>query len=235
MKKCFFLACLLVSSKLFAGSEQGCAISAFSVTSKSTIFESREESNCTEEKNKDISVEVIKTAMTEQLMSVKVMHETKEVLIEREVVNHEKICPPFCIEPMSIENVVTVGELEVLSFIDKLKDKKARLLIDVRESVFYMKGSIPGSINLPFSMLKAKSKYQEEVLMLLGAKLMKKSSNAKWSFKDAHSLLIFGNSITSNEASNTIKELLKLGYPYSKLFYYRAGLTSWKALGLTVR
>ncbi len=235
MKKYLFLACLLLSSKSFASPEQGCTISALLVTPKNTVFEKLEEINCTKEKNKNISVEVIKTAIRKELMFVKVMHETQEVLIEREVVNSKETCPPFCIEPMRIENVVTVGELEVLSFIDKLKEKKSRLLIDVRESTFYVQGSIPGSINLPFSMLKAKSQYQEEILKLLGAKAIKKNSKLTWSFKDVQSLLIFGNSATSNEASSTIKKLLKLGYPPSRLLYYRAGLSSWKALGLTVR
>ncbi|HIP51984.1 MAG TPA: rhodanese-like domain-containing protein [Campylobacterales bacterium] len=235
MKKYLFLVCLLLSPKSFANSEQGCSISALLITSESTVFESLEDINCTEEKSEDIKTKVIKTGITEQLMSVKVMHETKEILIEREVLNNKKICPPFCIEPMSIENVLTVGELEVLSFIDKLKEKKARLLIDVRESTSYSQGSIPGSINLPFSMLNIKSKYHEEVLTLLGAKAIKKNSTLRWSFKEVQSLLIFGSSATSNEASNTIKELLKLGYPSSKLFYYRSGITSWKALGLSIR
>jgi rhodanese-related sulfurtransferase len=236
MKRCLFFACLLLSPNSFADSPQGCSISGLVETPKNIIFENQKEINCTEE----IHVKVVKTAITKQLKSVKVMHETKEILIEREVLNHKEICPPFCIQPMRIENVLTVGELEVLSFIDKLKEKKARLLIDVRESVFYVKESIPASINLPFSMLKAKSKYQEEVLKLLGAKAIKKNAIKKnsmltWSFKDAQSLLIFGDSATSNEASNTIKELLKLGYPSTKLLYYRAGLTSWKALGLSTR
>jgi len=231
MKRCLFLVYLLLSPKVLANSEQGCSILGLVDTPTNIIFEKQKEINCTEE----FSVEVVKTAISEQLMSVKVLHETKEILIEREVLNHQETCPPFCIQPMHIENVLTVGELEVLSFIEKLKEKKARLLIDVRESAFYVQGSIPGSINLPFSMLKAKSKYQEEVLKLLGATGIKKSSSLKWSFKDAQSLLIFGNSITSDEASNAIKELLKLGYPSSKLLYYRAGLTSWKGLGLSIR
>jgi len=231
MKRCFFLVYLLLSSNVLANAEQGCSILGLVETPTNIIVEKQKEVNCTQE----FSAEVVKTAISEQLLSVKVLHETKEILIEREVLTHKETCPPFCIQPMYIGNVLTVGELEVLSFIDKLKEKKARLLIDVRESAFYLKGSIPGSINLPFSMLKAKSKYKEEVLKLLGATVIKKNSSLKWSFKEAQTLLIFGDSNTSDEASNAIKELLKLGYPSSKLLYYRAGLTSWKALGLTIR
>jgi 3-mercaptopyruvate sulfurtransferase SseA len=130
--------------------------------------------------------------------------------------------------------VVTVAELEVLDFINRLKEKKARLLIDIRENNFYKEGTIPGAINLPSSMLKDESKYQIEVLKLLGAKRNNTKSNLKWSFTNALSLLIFGSSATSDDASSSVKKLLELGYPSSKLLYYRTGFQSWKALGLTI-
>ena len=230
MKKYFLF--LVFISILFADSEMGCSISGLLQAPQNTLL--RNESNCTENTMQEASVGIIKTAITEKLMSVKVLHEQEEILIQREPLLKELTCPPFCIEPMQIKEVVTVGELEVLAFIDKLKEKKARLLIDVRENSLYAKGTIPGAINLPFSMLKDGSKYQEEVLMLLGAKLNKKDSKSKWSFENGQLLLIFGNSATSSEASNSVKKLLELGYPSSKLYYYRAGLSSWKALGLTV-
>lgn len=228
MKRCLLLACLLLAPKLFADSEEGCSIATLLATPQNSILESQEELDCTKE-------DIVKMSITEQLISVKVRHENQEVLIERESLSNKETCPPFCIEPMNIENIVTVAELEVLSFIDKLKEKKARLLIDVRESNMYAKGTIPGAINLPFSMLEGRSKYQEDVLKLLGAIPIEKDFILKWSFKNAQSLLIFGNSATSTEASNSIKELLKLGYPNSKLLYYRSGIVSWKAFGLTVR
>ncbi|HIP33238.1 MAG TPA: hypothetical protein EYG89_00555, partial [Bacteroidia bacterium] len=120
MKRCLFLVYLLLVPKLFADSEQGCSISGLLSTSNGAVFESQEETNCTEEKKEEISVKVIKTAITEELMFVKVIDESREILIEREVLTNKELCPPFCIEPMNIEDVVTIGELEVLSFIDKL-------------------------------------------------------------------------------------------------------------------
>jgi len=215
---------------LFADSEMGCSISGLLQASKNSLLENKRDSNCTKSINKEASLGHSTTAISKQLMSVKVYHEQVEVLIERELLNGNSTCPPFCIEPMQIKEVRTVGELEVLAFIDKLKEKKARLLIDVRENNFYAEGTIPGAINLPFSMLKDGSKYQAEVLGLLGAKFNK----LKWSFKKAQRLLIFGSSATSPEASNSVKKLLELGYPSPKLYYYRGGVSSWKALGLTV-
>jgi rhodanese-related sulfurtransferase len=228
MKKYFLIFSLLMSI-LFADSEMGCSISELLKAPKSSLLENREESNCTEETEKISSSSIMKIAITENLMSVKVLHEHQSVLIEREMSNSKFTCPPFCIEPMSVKGVISVGELEVLAFIDKLQEKKARLLIDVRESHLYRKGTIPGAINLPFKMLKDESKYQEEVLTLLGAKLL----NSKWSFTNAQSLLIFGSSVMSSEASSAVTKLLELGYPSAKLLYYRAGIASWVALGLT--
>lgn len=229
MKKYVLALYLLVTSTVLAESELGCSISNILESSTPTLLKALKGSDCTEE------IEVKKIMITEKLMSVKVLHENQEVVIERTAQNIKEICPPFCIEPMNIKNVVTVGEIEVLLFIDKLKAKKSRLLIDVRESEMYHKGSIPGAINLPFSMLNDEDKYQEKILKLLGGKILDSSVTSRWSFEEVHSLLIFGNSITSNEASNSIKRLLTLGYPSFKLLYYRAGLESWKSLGLTIK
>ncbi len=206
---------------LHAQSPNGCSISNILDAPKVSLLDSEESNTCNA---------IIKTKMSKNLSSVKVLHDNKEIIIEREIVTKDLSCPPFCIEPMSIQDVVTVSELEVLAFIDKLKEKKARLLIDVRENTLYAGGTIPGAINLPLSMLKDGNKYQKEVLKLLGAK----RRNNKWFFKNSQWLLIFGSSATTNEASSTIKKLLELGYPSTKLLYYRAGISSWKLLGLTV-
>ena len=229
MKKYFLF--LLLSVTLFANSEMGCSINGLFQTPKDGLLDAKDESNCTESVKKETSFSGTTTAITKNLKAVKVLHEQDEVLIERKLLNKDFSCPPFCIEPMQIKGVKTLGELEVLEFIDKLKEKKGRILIDVRENNFYVKETIPGAINLPFSMLKDGSQYQSDVLRLLGAKLRK--SNAKWSFKQAQRLLIFGGSATTPEASNTLKKLLELGYPSAKLFFYRGGVSSWKALGLT--
>jgi len=222
MQKYFLF--LVLTSILFSNSEMGCSITGLLKAPKNGLLENKKDSNCTESST---------TAITKNLMSVKVYHEQEEVLIERKLLNKKLTCPPFCIEPMQIKGITTLGELEVLDFIDKLKEKKGRLLIDVRENVSYVKETIPGAINLPFSMLKDGSQYQGEVLHLLGAKLNKVKSKAKWSFKNAQRLLIFGNSVTTPEALKSLKKLLDLGYPSAKLYYYRGGISSWKALGLT--
>jgi hypothetical protein len=79
-------------------------------------------------------------------------------------------------------------------------------------------------------MLKNKSKYQEQVLKLLGGK----KRGEKWMFKLVPTLLIFGESEEDDKASNSIKTLLELSYPAQKIYYYRTGIEAWNRLGLTL-
>jgi rhodanese-related sulfurtransferase len=169
------------------------------------------------------------------LTSVELSYHDENISIERLSINSLKSCPPFCIQPITIKGVKTVGELETLTFIKNFKKNKTQLLIDARSNRDFKENTIAGAINLPLMMLEDESAYQEEVLKLLGAKKRthKKIAN-QWFFKNAFSLLIFGESATTNEASTMIQKLLKLGYPASKILYYRGGITSWKAMGLTL-
>ena len=168
--------------------------------------------------------------IAEKIVSVDTQHLEHNVTIERTSTPSAPYCPPFCIQPIKIDNVKTVGELEVLDFIEKVKIKKDGLLIDVRKNSKYNDETIPSAINLPYEMLTKNSPYQKEVLKILGGKKIKKGCF----FKRPQKLLIFGESSFSPEASKAVKQLLKLGYPSSKIFYYRGGIASWKAVGLTL-
>jgi len=177
-------------------------------------------------KDEDTLIKISKT-----ISSIDVVHLGEAMSIDRVATKEAPSCPPHCIQAMKIEGIQTVGELETLSFIDKLKEKKSRLLIDVRKSRAYKDETIPGAINLPYSMLIDGSPYQKEVLKLLGSgKKIKK----KWFFKHPHQLLIFGENSFSSTASDSIHQLVKLGYPKDKILYYRGGIAAWKASGLTL-
>ena len=168
--------------------------------------------------------------ITQKLVSVNTEHLEHNISIERLSTPLAPSCPPFCIEPIRIKGVKSVGELELLDFIQNIEKKRDALLLDVRKNLKYREETIPSAINLPYEMLIDTSPYQEEVLKSLGAK---KIHNG-WFFKNPQKLLIFGESSFSPEASKAIKALVKLGYPKNKLFYYRGGIVSWKAAGLTL-
>jgi len=123
---------LLLNDCLSEGSkeEMGCSIANILETHTQT-FRIREEESLTLDIPNNSFVNI-----TETLSFVKVKHEKKELIIKRTSKEKEHSCPPFCIQPMNIENVKTVGELEVLKFIEVLKKKKPKLLIDARSKPF---------------------------------------------------------------------------------------------------
>ena len=168
-----------------------------------------------------------KVKITKDLKSISVTFKKKEFLIER-VDNRE--CPPYCISPIRVDNIKTMGELETIEFIKSLKKNRNRLLIDARSSIEYKKSTIPTAVNIPYSILRPDSKYGKEILHLLGVRKLKK----KCYFKYAYKLLIFDNGILDDRDIKMIDNLLKIGYPKNKLLYYRGGVDSWRELGLTL-
>jgi len=166
------------------------------------------------------------TYISPKLQSIEIEYQGKTFLIERE----GKSCPPFCIQPMQIKKVKTVGELETLTFIQAMKKHKKFLLIDARNRKAYKKNTIPKAINLPSSLLTPKNPYRQKILPLLGGRMVQN----KWYFKDPPKLLIFDNGIWDPQSSQLIQELINVGYPQNRLLYYRGGIESWKNAGLTL-
>ena len=179
--------------------------------------------------------------ITEDLSSVEAMHKGEKVIIKREqniknrLTNNftktSRECPPFCIQPMYIGDVKTVGELELLEFVKNLSDDSNSLLLDVRTTEWHRESTIPGSVNVPFTMLKKDSKYISKVLKILGAKEI----DGKWNFENVQELMIYSNGVWDAQATNAIENLLASGYPEKKISFYRGGMQSWQNLGLTIK
>ena len=128
---------------------------------------------------------------------------------------------------MSRPDVETVGEIELLEFLNtKVKDGKG-LLVDARMPEFFKSETIPGSINIPFVLFTGEN--SQKVLGLLGAKEV----DGKLDYTDAKELTLFCNGPWCDQSTRAIKALIKSGYPASKLKYYRGGMQLWKILGLT--
>ncbi|CAA6815325.1 MAG: Unknown protein [uncultured Sulfurovum sp.] len=140
--------------------------------------------------------------------------------------------PPFSIQPFQpIKGIETVSELDVIDF---LKDQVAvnkGVLLDARMPKWNKAGTIPGSTNIPFSILTSKktNTYIEKIFSLLGVK----KENNGWDFSNAHKLLIFDNGPWCQQGVRAMQNLLKLGYPKSKMLYYRGGIQYWQILGLS--
>jgi len=141
--------------------------------------------------------------------------------------------PPFSIQPFQpIKGIETVSELDVIDFLKNKVAENKGLLLDARMPKWNKAGSIPGATNIPFSILastKGENEYIDKIFGLLG---VKKEKN-EWNFTNARMLLIFDNGPWCQQGVRAMKNLLKLGYPKSKMLYYRGGMQYWQILGFT--
>ncbi len=140
--------------------------------------------------------------------------------------------PPFSIQPFQpISGIETVSELDVIDFLKNQVALNKGVLLDARMPKWNKAGTIPGSTNIPFSILASKgnSDYIEKIFSLLGVK----KSNNSWNFNNAHKLLVFDNGPWCQQGVRAMQNLLKLGYPKSKMLYYRGGIQYWQILGLS--
>ncbi len=163
-------------------------------------------------------------------------------------------CPPFCIHPMiTVPGVTTVGELEVIEFLKNLVEKGAGLVIDSRVEAFYVKGTIPGSINIPFTNFSGDDKDPNfhQAMAKIGVmrggsvnwadsvhrskdSLGEPNRRLAWDFSRAKDILLFCNGPWCDQSPRAIKALVQAGYPVNKIYYYRGGMQDWLMLGLSV-
>jgi rhodanese-related sulfurtransferase len=162
-------------------------------------------------------------------------------------------CPPFCLKRMEVDpRVPSVGEIEVFDFMENQLRDGTGLIIDARTPSWYEKGTIPGSINIPFTILSKSVDDLEmiEQLELFGAKpredtgaLTQKleewgivdatNKTDKWDFSNCKELLLWCNGPSCGQSPRAIEGLLEVGYPPEKLKYYRGGMQIWQLFGLT--
>jgi len=187
-----------------------------------------------------------KVKITPELGSIEVLHLGKKVIIERnQNVNNtvdadyaktSRHCPPFCIRPIKLTaDVETIGELELLQYLKKIGHDKSVMVIDSRNPSSIAKGTIPGSVNIPWSSYdinKGATDLDVESVLAdeFGASL---DEDDKWDFSQAKTLVIFCNGMWCGNAPNNIYFLLSLGYPADKLKWYRGGMQTWHALGFS--
>ena len=134
-------------------------------------------------------------------------------------------CPSACVQPMqSVSGVGTIGELEVLEFLDIFVSTGSGLLIDTRLPENFARGSIPGAINVPAETLQPDTPYRDYLINELRGR--------QRDFSGAFDLVIFADGPDAPEAVQALRDLAEAGYPASKLKYYRGGMLVWSALGL---
>ncbi len=210
------------------------------------------------------SVQALDVKLTPDKEFVEVIHQSKLIKIER-IQDQDHIleggfartsrkCPPFCIQPMSAgDGVTTVGQLEMFDFMEHELLDGTGVIIDARTPAWWKRGTIPGSVNIPFTVftLDRDDPLLIETMHELGAKrrgdvsdftrsietlglLGGNQKNDEWDFTNVKKLMLWCNGMWCAQSPHALQGLLKLGYPAEKLYYYRGGMQAWQSLGLTV-
>ena len=185
--------------------------------------------------------------ITPDIAAVEVLHNGRKVSIQRNQDEHHTVsqdfaktsrkCPPFCIQPYSLApGVETIGELEVLDYLARIsKGDSSILVIDSRTPDWVKKGTIPGSINIPWTSLNpGQGADPMSISEILENKFGALQQEGLWDFSNVKTLVLFCNGMWCGQSPNNIRSLLKIGYPAHKLKWYRGGMQDWSILGLTV-
>ncbi|MGF1642013.1 MAG: rhodanese-like domain-containing protein [Thiotrichales bacterium] len=162
-------------------------------------------------------------------------------------------CPPFCIQPNdAAPGVRTVSEVEVFDFLEGPVVSGKGVLVDARLPSWFEKGTIPGSVNMPFTVFESspsdpalvdtlyklgvRRRGEVNVVVRSIEKLGLLNGHLKsddWDFTQAKEIVLWCNGPWCNQSPRAIHALMKLGYPAERLHYYRGGMQLWQLLGLT--
>ena len=195
---------------------------------------------------KEKDQQALKVGITADIGSVIVKHQGKSVVIQRNQDNKNKIaadyaitsrdCPPFCIRPIKLApGVETIAELEILEYLQKLSQGDTSVLvIDSRTPNWVEKGTIPGSINIPWTTLSLTAGGNSlSIAEILTDQFGVSQEDDLFDFTNAKTLVMFCNGMWCGQSPKNIKSLIKLGYPADKIKWYRGGMQDWHILGLT--
>ncbi len=123
------------------------------------------------------------------------------------------------IQPLvPVPGVHPIGETEI---IQALGDRNA-LVVDMRDTNDRAKGTIPGSIGIPYT----------EVVDRLSELGCTKTAST-WNCTAAKPVYAFCNGPTCPQSPIAIRAMTREGFPAEKIYYYRDGMLDWDALGLT--
>ncbi len=186
-----------------------------------------------------------KVKITAEIAAVDIMHDGQKMKIMRnqdekntvkaDFAKTSRACPPFCIQPgVLAPGVETISELEMLDYLKRMSAGDSSILvIDSRTPDWVAKGTIPGSVNIPWEKLNAAKSDPFTIAETMEKDFGAQQMEGLWDFSGAKTLVMFCNGPWCGQSPTNIKTLLKFGYPADKLKWYRGGMQDWEILGLT--
>lgn len=177
--------------------------------------------------------------ITHGVENVEVKHNGETVKIMRVQEKSNEIVPFYrkttrgtiqAMHPFEPHKVDTIGERELIDYIKKMSEgDDSIIIIDSRTPAWVKRsGMIPGAVNIPFTKFRESSDTLE---------IMEDEFNVipgeTFNFLNAKTLVMYCNGNWCGQSPTAIRKLLAMGYPASKIKYYRGGMQSWTSLGLT--
>ena len=123
----------------------------------------------------------------------------------------------------------------MLDFLKRIGEGDASVMvIDSRTPAWVEKGIIPGTVNIPWDTLNTGKSDPAAMQEILEKQFGATRRGVFWDFDNARTLVMFCNGPWCGQSSTMIDELLRIGYPAHRLFWYRGGMQDWEGLGLSI-
>jgi len=123
-------------------------------------------------------------------------------------------CKPFCVQPETMEGAATVKMEDFQKMAPDINSGKI-LIVDMRTPEWFLKETIPGSINLPYTDLSGSIT----------------KANVKIKKLEDKPIIAFCNGWWCGQSPTGIKALISLGYK-GKIYWFRGGNQDWSDAGL---
>ena len=179
-----------------------------------------------------------KVKITPDMAYIYVYHKGKAVKVHRIQDTKHKLTGEYAktfrpgknIQPIKMnQKIQTIGEVELLRFMQRKVNKKKGVLVDVRTKADYRKESIPSAVNIP-ARVKDNPAKLEKILKVLGAK---RRADGSLDTSKVLDIAFYCHGLWCSKSSEFIDKMLEVGYPADKILYYRGGFQMWKILGFT--
>jgi rhodanese-related sulfurtransferase len=187
----------------------------------------------------------IEVGITPEMDLFTVLHGGETVWIRRDqdvgnVVDPEfaltsRPCPPFCIQPMRVApGVETLGELELIGYLERVGRDPSVLVVDTRTSDEVVSGVIPGAVNVPWNDLVPSAGAVDFVVYMRLEEFGVLGYGEALDFSQAKTLVLYCNGPWCGQTPSSIRALLDLGYPAERLKWYRGGMQAWRGFGFPI-